>query len=153
MVPCVVENASVNGLMLHSDVQIAPRTAVELQVCMQDEIARLSGWVVHSTSTINGVKIGAHLHFDGSSPQSSQDAPLSARRTTGHLVKGKNKPWDVEAAANAATSRKKIEDEEPSKRLIREEHVAYLLEKLFVLGCVAGVSYIIGSMVLPAVAR
>jgi hypothetical protein len=152
MVPCAVENASINGLMLHSDVQIEPRTAIELQVCMHDEIARLSGWVVHATNTVNGVKIGTHLDFDGLPADAREGIQTSAR----HAADGgndRNRPWDVEAAAKAATSKKWIEDEKLAKQLIRGEHMGLVLEKLFVLACIAGVSYVIGSLVLPTIAR
>ena len=146
-VPCSVENASVSGLMLHSDVAIAPHTSLELQVYLDEEIVRLSGWVVHTTGTINGVKIGTHLHFDETSCVTRRERQTIAAAYSGDEAR-------VMAVAPRATVAP-----EPSKgrrllaRVFSGASVGFSVEKLLILGGVAAVSYVIGSMILPTLAR
>lgn len=147
MMPCSVMNASTGGLMLHSDVTIDPHTAIELQVRLGEEIARLSGWVVHTTGTVNGIKIGTYLHFDETS------AATGCERETVAATYAGDRARVITAAAGVTGAAESLDDRRLLARLFDGCRIAFSLEYLFVLGCVAGVSYVIGSMILPAIAR
>lgn len=60
---CNVLEVSNTGLMLRSREEIPPRTRVDLEACVGDELVFIHGAVMHCTTSVGAFKVGISLDF------------------------------------------------------------------------------------------